>query len=124
MELTTPSMSKTTSSTQGKSTVKSFELSDLSRDNGFKLFTVTFDLAGEKVNKFSAAVMADFETLIAELEKKGQAGEIEALIFRSGKVGNFIAGADINLIQATATATVGERTALQAEVTLSGGLVS
>ncbi len=71
---------------------------------GLKLFRITFDLPGEKVNKFSASVIEEFEKLIADLEARGKAGEIEALIFRSGKPGNFIAGADINMIAATKTA--------------------
>ena len=56
------------------------------------------------MNKFSASVINEFEKMIADLERKGKAGEIEALIFRSGKPGNFIAGADINMIAATKTA--------------------
>lgn len=81
-------------------TAKAFQLQPLSD----KLFTLTFDLPGEKVNKFSTAVIEEFESMIDELEKRGKAGEINALIFRSGKVGNFIAGADINMIAATKTA--------------------
>lgn len=102
MDLTTASKAK--SPTQGPGNVKAFNLQDLSRDAGFKLFSVTFDLPGEKVNKFSASVIAEFESLISDLERRGKAGEIEALIFRSGKPGNFIAGADINMIAATQTA--------------------
>ncbi len=81
-----------------------FRLEDLSASAGYKLFRVTFDLPGEKVNKFSAGVITEFEKLIDGLEKQGKAGEIEALIFRSGKAGNFIAGADINMIAAAKTA--------------------
>jgi 3-hydroxyacyl-CoA dehydrogenase/enoyl-CoA hydratase/3-hydroxybutyryl-CoA epimerase len=83
---------------------KAFQLEDLGRESGVRLFAVTFDLPGEKVNKFSAGVITEFEGLIEELERRGKSGEIEALIFRSGKPGNFIAGADINMIQAAKTA--------------------
>ncbi len=83
---------------------KAFVLESLAASAGYKLFQVTFDLPGEKVNKFSAVVIAEFEALISELETRGKAGEIEALIFRSGKPGNFIAGADINMIAAAKTA--------------------
>lgn len=81
-------------------TAKAFQLQPLAD----KLFSLTFDLPGEKVNKFSTAVIEEFESMIDELEKRGKAGEIDALIFRSGKTGNFIAGADINMIAATKTA--------------------
>jgi 3-hydroxyacyl-CoA dehydrogenase/enoyl-CoA hydratase/3-hydroxybutyryl-CoA epimerase len=101
MEMTThasksPQDSKTQSS--------AFHLESLAATAGFKLFRLTFDLPGEKVNKFSAAVIGEFEKMIDDLERRGKAGEIEAIIFRSGKTGNFIAGADINMIQATKTA--------------------
>lgn len=79
-----------------------FKLENLSAEAGFKLWQLTFDLPGEKVNKFSKAAIAEFETLIGELEKKG--GEIDALILRSGKKGNFIAGADITMFQEFKTA--------------------
>jgi len=85
-------------------TSSAFRLESLEGTAGYKLYQVTFDLPGEKVNKFSAAVITEFEALIADLEKKGKAGQIEALIFRSGKSGNFIAGADINMIAAAKTA--------------------
>jgi 3-hydroxyacyl-CoA dehydrogenase/enoyl-CoA hydratase/3-hydroxybutyryl-CoA epimerase len=93
-----------TKNNPGKSGGKAFQLEDLGRDAGYKLFSITFDIPGEKVNKFSAAVITEFESVIEELERRGKAGEIEALVFRSGKPGNFIAGADINMIQAAKTA--------------------
>lgn len=64
-----------------------------------KWWKVTFDLPGEKVNKFSKQVIADFEKLIDDLEQRGKRGEISALVLVSGKPTNFIAGADIELIQ-------------------------
>jgi 3-hydroxyacyl-CoA dehydrogenase / enoyl-CoA hydratase / 3-hydroxybutyryl-CoA epimerase len=41
--------------------------------------------------------------LLPKLQAMGNAGEIHALVLRSGKPGNFIAGADIDLIQAAKT---------------------
>ena len=69
-----------------------------------KLWTLTFDLPGEKVNKFSSAVMEEFQALIPQLRSQGERGEIEGLILVSGKTGNFIAGADIELIRSAETA--------------------
>jgi 3-hydroxyacyl-CoA dehydrogenase/enoyl-CoA hydratase/3-hydroxybutyryl-CoA epimerase len=62
---------------------------------------VYFDLQGEKVNKFNREVMAEFKELIATLKTKK---EFEAVILFSKKPGNFIAGADIQLIQSAKTA--------------------
>jgi 3-hydroxyacyl-CoA dehydrogenase/enoyl-CoA hydratase/3-hydroxybutyryl-CoA epimerase len=106
MELDTQSLKSAPGAgkSEPKMTSSAFKLEDLSPRAGFKLFRITFDLPGEKVNKFAAHVIAEFEKLIDELERKGKAGEVEALIFRSGKPGNFIAGADINMIAATKTA--------------------
>lgn len=70
-----------------------------------KLWTLTFDLPGEKVNKFSKKVMDDFENVVLpQLEKMGKDGRIDVLVLLSGKPQNFIAGADIDLIMATKTA--------------------
>nr|MBA2728390.1 enoyl-CoA hydratase/isomerase family protein [Parachlamydiaceae bacterium] len=55
--------------------------------------TVTFDLQGEKVNKFSLAVLKELESVVDALATNN---EIKALIFKSGKKGIFIAGADLN----------------------------
>src|SRR5262252_9755109 len=56
------------------------------------LAIVTFDLPGEKVNKFSRAVLEELESLVGRL-----AGEtrIRALLLQSGKPDVFIAGADV-----------------------------
>lgn len=51
-----------------------------------------FDLPGEKVNKFSSAVMTEFAGVVGELE---QAGDIRRIIVASGKPSIFIAGADV-----------------------------
>jgi 3-hydroxyacyl-CoA dehydrogenase/enoyl-CoA hydratase/3-hydroxybutyryl-CoA epimerase len=56
------------------------------------LAVVTFDLPGEKVNKFSRSVLAELDGLLG-----GLAGDtrVRALIFESGKPDVFIAGADV-----------------------------
>ena len=63
--------------------------------------TVHFDLLGEKVNKFNREVMSEFKELIDQLKTRK---DFEAVILFSGKPGNFIAGADIQLIQSAKTA--------------------
>ncbi|MFP5519300.1 MAG: 3-hydroxyacyl-CoA dehydrogenase NAD-binding domain-containing protein [Bdellovibrionia bacterium] len=60
---------------------------------------VEFDLAGEKVNKFSTPVMMRLKDVIAELKKSSY----KAVIFKSNKPRIFIAGADIEEIKAMTT---------------------
>jgi 3-hydroxyacyl-CoA dehydrogenase/enoyl-CoA hydratase/3-hydroxybutyryl-CoA epimerase len=79
---------------------KSFTLQALSAVGPLaKVFAVVFDLPGEKVNKFSREVIGEFEVLIQVLEGLGQRGEAHAVILSSGKKGQFIAGADIEMIR-------------------------
>lgn len=52
-----------------------------------------FDLPGEKINKFSIHVMAEFTALVDQFEK---ATDIRYIVVASGKPSVFIAGADIN----------------------------
>jgi len=81
-----------------------FKLEDRSAQlGGTKIWTITFDLPGEKVNKLSRKVMENFDTILPELEKLGSEGKIDSLVLVSGKPGNFIAGADIDLIQSAKT---------------------
>ncbi len=54
---------------------------------------LTFDLAGEKVNKFTAAAMSELREILA---KEVSRESVDALVIRSGKSGSFIVGADIN----------------------------
>lgn len=67
-----------------------------------KIWTLTFNIPGEKVNKLSSAVVAEFDGVLTGLESS--AGKIDGLILLSGKPGNFIAGADIQMIQSAKTA--------------------
>jgi 3-hydroxyacyl-CoA dehydrogenase / enoyl-CoA hydratase / 3-hydroxybutyryl-CoA epimerase len=56
------------------------------------LAIVWFDLPGEKVNKFSTAVMSEFAGVVDELERDR---DIKRVIIASGKPSIFIAGADV-----------------------------
>ena len=56
------------------------------------LAALTFDLPGEKVNKFSSAVVAEFADVLVRLSREAR---IRALVLRSGKPDVFIAGADV-----------------------------
>lgn len=58
--------------------------------------TLTFDLPGEKVNKFSMAVLAQLESLLDSLAVRK---DIEVLLIRSGKPDIFIAGADLHAFE-------------------------
>ena len=62
---------------------------EINRDG---IAVLTFDLPGEKVNKLTTPVMQELDALLDDLASKK---EIKALVFRSGKEGSFIVGADI-----------------------------
>lgn len=62
---------------------------------------ITFDLPGKKVNTLSTAVLAE---LAAVLEPLASRADLRGLLVRSGKPGQFIAGADLNELAAMATA--------------------
>lgn len=89
---------------QSESSQKVFELEDRTAQwGGTRIWTLKFDLPGEKVNKLSKKVMTEFEALLPKLESLGADGKIDVLVLYSGKPGNFIAGADIEMIQSTKT---------------------
>jgi len=56
------------------------------------LAVLTFDLAGEKVNKFSTSVVAELGDVLVRLTREAR---IRGLLVRSGKPDVFIAGADV-----------------------------
>jgi 3-hydroxyacyl-CoA dehydrogenase/enoyl-CoA hydratase/3-hydroxybutyryl-CoA epimerase len=85
-----------------------FTLSRWEGSKDIKIWKVVFDLPGEKVNKLSRPVMEAFERVIPELEAKVSAREVDALVLFSGKPGNFVAGADIDLIRTAKTAEEAE----------------
>lgn len=66
---------------------------------------LTFDTPGQKVNTFSAAVIKAFSDCVGDLAKRT---DVRGLLFTSGKPGQFIAGADLNELAATAHATKDE----------------
>jgi 3-hydroxyacyl-CoA dehydrogenase/enoyl-CoA hydratase/3-hydroxybutyryl-CoA epimerase len=57
---------------------------------------LTFDLPGEKVNKLTMAVMEELDRILDDMASNK---EIRSLVFRSGKEGSFIVGADITEIR-------------------------
>jgi 3-hydroxyacyl-CoA dehydrogenase/enoyl-CoA hydratase/3-hydroxybutyryl-CoA epimerase len=69
------------------------------------LAVLTFDLPGEKVNKFSTPVMQELSSWIDRLSA---AADVRALLLRSGKPEIFIAGADVREIEALATPEEGK----------------
>lgn len=77
-----------------------FKLQEKTAEFGSKIWSLTFDLPGEKVNKLNRAVMEEMRNIIPQLEALAKDGKIDALVLLSGKPGNFIAGADIEMIQA------------------------
>ncbi len=83
---------------------RAFKLEDQSAKWGIKLWTVTLDVPGEKVNKLGKPVLEEFQALTEKLAEMGNKGEVDALVMLSGKPGNFIAGADIEMIAAAKTA--------------------
>ena len=56
---------------------------------------ITFDLPGEKVNKFNTPVMQELDIVLDDIVKNS---DLKCLIIVSAKKGIFIAGADINEI--------------------------
>ena len=66
---------------------------------------VFFDTPGEKVNKYSAGVMREFDGFLDDLAKRK---EIKALLFVSSKPDIFIAGADVNEIAEAEASLVAE----------------
>ena len=56
------------------------------------LATLTFDLPGEKVNKFSTSVLEELADVLVRLTREAR---IRGLLIRSGKPDIFIAGADV-----------------------------
>ncbi|HOX39885.1 MAG TPA: 3-hydroxyacyl-CoA dehydrogenase NAD-binding domain-containing protein [Candidatus Brocadiia bacterium] len=70
-----------------EATEKSFILEE--RPDGIGV--LTFDRPGQPVNVFSGHVMKELNDMVGELEKK----QLKGLILRSGKEGQFIAGADL-----------------------------
>lgn len=63
---------------------------------------LTFDTPEKKVNTLGRSILAELEQVVSQLESRT---DLKGLLFRSGKPGQFIAGADLNELAALATAT-------------------
>ncbi|MGL6313368.1 fatty acid oxidation complex subunit alpha FadJ [Vibrio sp. WXL103] len=77
-----------------------------------KLARLTIDVANEKMNTLQAAFASEMEGVFNELSEHG---DLKGLIIQSGKPDNFIAGADVRMLdactsaeEATALATTGQ----------------
>src|SRR5262245_14525372 len=57
---------------------------------------LTIDQPGSRANTLGQAVQADFERILGELDALHKRSPLQGLIFRSGKPGMFVAGADLN----------------------------
>jgi 3-hydroxyacyl-CoA dehydrogenase/enoyl-CoA hydratase/3-hydroxybutyryl-CoA epimerase len=66
---------------------------------------LTIDVPGESVNSLGEPAIRELETFLVELEGRQ---EVRAVVLRSGKPDNFIAGADINQFLTITTAAQGE----------------
>lgn len=64
------------------------------------LATLTFDRPNSKVNLLTRATMARLSELLTSIEAAAGRGEVRAVLLRSAKRDNFIAGADINELAA------------------------
>lgn len=58
-----------------------------------KIAVVTFDLPDKKVNTLGQGILKELAGLVAQLEKRT---DLRGLLFKSGKPGQFVAGADLN----------------------------
>lgn len=63
---------------------------------------LTFDVPDSKVNTLSTARLKELEEIVSGLEKRTDLG---GLLLRSGKPGQFVAGADLNELRSLATIT-------------------
>ncbi len=70
-------------------------------ERGDKILVLTLDLADKKVNTLGRAVLMELAGVIGQLEGRH---DLKGLLFRSGKPGQFIAGADLHEIGALAFA--------------------
>jgi 3-hydroxyacyl-CoA dehydrogenase/enoyl-CoA hydratase/3-hydroxybutyryl-CoA epimerase len=61
---------------------------------------VTFDDPERKHNVLDEVVMRRLADIVEEVARRGSAGEVRAVVFRSGKPASFIAGADVDAIAA------------------------
>jgi len=74
---------------------------------------ITFNLPKEKVNILSPKVMAELEKVLAKIEDRPE--KVKGAVIRSGKEGNFIAGADLPLIEGITDPAEGARLAAEGQ---------
>src|SRR5689334_22830361 len=67
-----------------------------------KIALLTFDLPEKKVNTLGQAVLMELAGVVSQLEGRS---DLRGLLLRSGKAGQFIAGADLKELGALAYAT-------------------
>ncbi len=70
----------------------------LTTDDG-GIATLRFDSPDRKVNTFTLPAIEELERRISEIERGVAEGVVKGVVIESGKENNFIAGADIRLIQ-------------------------
>ena len=63
---------------------------------------ITFDLPDKKVNTLSRGVLQELAALVAQLEQRA---DLRGVLLKSGKPGQFIAGADLNELALVSYAT-------------------
>jgi 3-hydroxyacyl-CoA dehydrogenase / enoyl-CoA hydratase / 3-hydroxybutyryl-CoA epimerase len=68
--------------------------------DGAGIAEVVFDAPGRSVNLLTEDVMDRLSALVEELREDARTGEVKGVLFRSGKPAAFIAGADIDAIDA------------------------
>jgi len=70
-------------------------MSYLSKEKQNGILIVTLDQPNTKVNKLDETLIGEFQDLLDELDP----GTIEGVVITSGKSGNFIAGADVEMLK-------------------------
>ena len=111
METRTETFSKTAKEAQTRegtmpqadSSQSSFSIQSQEDKWGVKLWTLCFDVPGAKVNTLNEKTMKEFEQAIIRLETLGKEKKIDVLAVVSGKKQQFIAGADLKMIQSMTT---------------------
>ena len=76
------------------------------------ILILTLDVPGEKVNTLGKAMMQELDTLLRELESRT---DVRAIVLRSAKADNFIAGADIKDFTAIRSSLEGETLSRQGQ---------
>jgi 3-hydroxyacyl-CoA dehydrogenase/enoyl-CoA hydratase/3-hydroxybutyryl-CoA epimerase len=79
------------------------------------ILILTLDVPGEKVNTLGKAMMQELLTLLGEIEART---DVRAIVLRSGKADNFIAGADIKDFKTIRSSLEGETLSRQGQAVL------